>query len=83
MTKLFKVTCLLTYVAAEEDSIAAARNAHIFAKEHLDDASNPFDLVTVAEILEADEIPPGWQQSLPYGDEADGKTKVKDYLPRP
>ena len=81
MPKLFKVTCLLTYCAVEEDERSAIMNASGYAREHIGDAPKPFDLVTATEITEKDEIPDGWSSSLPYGDDADGDRRVFSYLP--
>ena len=79
MTKLFRIACVMTYCVVAENTEEAKRNAVKYAKEHLKDAVDPLDLVTVFEISETDDIPPNWEYAIPYGGE--GEDMVYQYLP--
>lgn len=83
MAKLYKVTCILTYLAVEEDEESARENAITYAREHLGDATNPFDYVTVDTVDSIEKVPEGWLNAIPYGDAGDGNTRVATYIPAP
>lgn len=80
MVKLFRVTVTMTYVLAEEKERDAEFSAEAYAKDHLNDAGDPFNELEVEEITSLRDVPGGWLNSIPYGDAAEGDKLVKDYL---
>lgn len=81
MAKVIKVTCTFTYVAIEEDGASARLNAKVYAREHLRDARDPFTSIETVEITSKEDVPSGWLNSIPYGDECYGDRRVYSYLP--